>query len=294
MLISNVLLHGHVQDVRVESHLFTEIADHLTPKEGEEIVDASNKAILPSFCNSHTHAAMTFLRGIGEDKELTNWLNEDIWPREAKITAEQMYHLSRFALLEMIKTGTTCFCDMYCFPNETIKAVEEMGIRGAITYSCMDLFKADETKRRKIAAEAFLLSPSPSTRILKGLSCHAIYTTSEELFKFCHTLTKEKRTFFHLHASESITEIKNCFAEHNCRPIELLQNWGVLDKWTILAHCLHLNNNEISLLARSGAPIALLLLSNLTLGNFLCRDVWRPGSILLLVPTVYPQTILCR
>ena len=140
-LLKKVLLNGKEQDILINGNQICRIDDDIENDEAEVIV-CQNKAILPSFCNTHTHASMMFLRGIGEDKELFSWLNEDIWPREAKLTPEMIYHLSRFALLEMIKTGTTLFADMYFYPQETIRAVQDMGIRGAVSFLGMDFFNA--------------------------------------------------------------------------------------------------------------------------------------------------------
>lgn len=254
-LLKKVLLNGKEQDILINGNQICRIDDDIENDEAEVIV-CQNKAILPSFCNTHTHASMMFLRGIGEDKELFSWLNEDIWPREAKLTPEMIYHLSRFALLEMIKTGTTLFADMYFYPQETIRAVQDMGIRGAVSFLGMDFFDASKAQIQAAEMETFLNQKVPSDRIIKGLSCHAIYTTSKSLFLKAKELATKYNTFLHIHSSETNQEINDCLKAHHCRPVQLLRQWGVLGGQTVLAHCLHLDEDEIRTLAETKTVIA--------------------------------------
>ncbi len=254
-LLKKVLLNGKEQDILINGNQICRIDDDIKNDEAEVIL-CQNKAILPSFCNTHTHASMMFLRGIGEDKELFSWLNEDIWPREAKLTPEMIYHLSRFALLEMIKTGTTLFADMYFYPQETIRAVQDMGIRGAVSFLGMDFFDASKAQIQAAEMETFLNQKAPSDRIIKGLSCHAIYTTSKPLFLKAKELATKYNTFLHIHSSETNQEINDCLKAHHCRPVQLLRQWGVLGGQTVLAHCLHLDEDEIRTLAETKTVIA--------------------------------------
>lgn len=254
-LLKKVLLNGKEQDILINGNQICRIDDDIENDEAEVIL-CQNKAILPSFCNTHTHASMMFLRGIGEDKELFSWLNEDIWPREAKLTPEMIYHLSRFALLEMIKTGTSLFADMYFYPQETIRAVQDMGIRGAVSFLGMDFFDASKAQIQAAEMETFLNQKAPSDRIIKGLSCHAIYTTSKSLFLKAKELATKYNTFLHIHSSETNQEINDCLKAHHCRPVQLLRQWGVLGGQTVLAHCLHLDEDEIRTLAETKTVIA--------------------------------------
>lgn len=254
-LLKKVLLNGKEQDILINGNQICRIDDDIENDEAEVIL-CQNKAILPSFCNTHTHASMMFLRGIGEDKELFSWLTEDIWPREAKLTPEMIYHLSRFALLEMIKTGTTLFADMYFYPQETIRAVQDMGIRGAVSFLGMDFFDASKAQIQAAEMETFLNQKAPSDRIIKGLSCHAIYTTSKSLFLKAKELATKYNTFLHIHSSETNQEINDCLKAHHCRPVQLLRQWGVLGDQTVLAHCLHLDEDEIRTLAETKTVIA--------------------------------------
>lgn len=267
MLLQNVLHNGQTCDILIEGNKIAQIAPHIAIPQ-EETLDCSGKAILPSFANTHTHASMMFLRGIGEDKPLFEWLNESIWPLENKLKPEHIYPLSRFAILEMIKTGTTFFCDMYSDPDETIKAVQDMGIRAMIPYvGAMDVFNADEYPRRLEKATGYMSIPSPCTRVVKGLSCHAIYTTSEKMIRKFYDMAQEQNTYFHIHISETQKEVNDCLAQYGCRPVELLYKWGVLGPKTILAHAVHLNDNEIDILSKTKSVVAHCPTSNLKLNS---------------------------
>lgn len=265
-LLKNVLIDNKTQDVLIEDGRFKKIADKIDVA-GAEIKDCSNKAMLPSFCNMHTHAAMMFLRGVGEDLELFDWLNTKIWPLEARLTDEAVYEFSRFAILEMIKTGTTMFLDMYFNVEETIKAVEEMGVRAVITYTGMDMFDKEETKRRLENAERFLSQSSQSDRIIKGLSAHAVYTCSEDLIKGFKTIAKNHDAFFHIHVSETQKEVEDCVKKYGKRPLALLNDWGVLDEKTIIAHAVFLDDEEQEIARKQKIVIAHNPVSNLKLNS---------------------------
>ena len=118
-LLKNVLLNNKKQDILIENEFFSKI-DNVINEQSDEIIDCVDKAIQPAFYNTHTHAAMSLLKGLGDDKELFSWLSEDIWPIEAKLTDEDIYIGTKFAILEMIKSGTVFFNDMY-FSQPSIK-----------------------------------------------------------------------------------------------------------------------------------------------------------------------------
>ncbi len=267
MLLQNVFHDGQVCDILIQGNKIARIAPHIIIP-NEETLDCSGKAILPSFANTHTHASMMFLRGVGEDKPLFEWLNESIWPLENKLKPEHIYPLSRFAILEMIKTGTTFFCDMYCDVDETIKAVQDMGIRAMIPYvGAMDVFDSNEFPKRLTKATDYMSTSSPCSRVIKGLSCHAIYTTSEKMIRTFYEIARKQDTYFHIHISETQKEVDDCINQFGCRPVELLHKWGVLGPKTILAHAVHLSDTEIKILAQTQSVIAHCPTSNLKLNS---------------------------
>lgn len=266
MLLKNVYLNGKQKDILIKDNTFLKIADKIEI-EGEQIFNCRNKAIFPSFCNMHTHAAMTFLRGVGEDMPLFDWLEKEIWPREAKLTPEAVYHFSKFAILEMIKTGTTAFLDMYFHTDQTISAACEMGIRAGITYVGMDLFDPKETAKRIECAKDFLSTKTTCNRIIKGLSAHSVYTASEELIRTFKDISRTDQNLFHIHVSETQKEVEDCLQKYQKRPLLLLNDWGVLDQNTIMAHCVHFNDDEIKMTSETKAVVVHNPVSNLKLNS---------------------------
>ncbi len=266
ILLKNVFLFDKPQDILIKGKKIEKIADKIDVAV-DEVMDATDKAILPSFCNTHTHASMMFLRGIGEDQNLFDWLNKEIWPREAKLKPEHFYPLSRYAILEMIKTGTTCFTDMYFEVPETIKAVNEMGIRAVLPYPGMDFLDEAEAERRIQRATEFLKTPSPNARIQKSLYCHAIYTCSEKLIKGFYALSQQYHSGIQIHVAETQKEVDDCVAKFGCRPVELLYKWGVMGPQTLFAHCVHCDDHDLNLIKKTGTIISHCPTSNLKLGS---------------------------
>ncbi len=266
IILQNVFLNDKVCNILIDKNKIVKISDTINVPT-DEVIDCTDKAIFPSFCNTHTHASMMFLRGIGEDKNLFDWLNQDIFPREAKLKPEHIYSLSRYALLEMIKTGTTCFTDMYFHVPETIKAVNEMGIRAVIPYPGMDFFDENEAENRIQLATKYLDEPSPNSRIKKALYCHAIYTCSEKLICAFSDLAKKYDTYLQIHVSETQKEVDDCIQKYGCRPVELLYQWGIMGPQTLFAHAVHLNDNELRLVKKTGTVLAHCPTSNLKLGS---------------------------
>ena len=266
MLLKNVLHNNQVCDIQIIGNKIARIAPHMDTNDND-VWDCSGKAILPSFANLHTHTPMMFLRGIGADKTLMDWLENAMWPLEAKLRPEHFYPIVRFAILEMIKTGTTFFLDMYGGdPEGTVSAVDNMGIRAAVPSLALDFFKPAERENRLAMARKFLSEPCPD-RVIKGLSGHAIYTCSEELIRTLWDWSRQRNTFFHMHLSETGTEVSECIEKHGCRPVELMKKWDILGPQTIMAHCVHFNDDEIRLIADSQTAVAHCPTSNLKLGS---------------------------
>lgn len=266
ILLQNVFLNDKVCDILIDKNKIAKISDKISIR-ADEVIDCTDKAILPSFCNTHTHASMMFLRGIGEDKNLHDWLNQEIFPREAKLKPEHIYPLSRYAILEMIKTGTTCFTDMYFHVAGTLKAAQDMGIRGIIPYLGMDFFDDNKTETDIQQAIRYLEEPLKVSKVKKVLSCHSIYTCSQKLIQKFSELAKKYDTYLQIHVSETQKEVDDCVQKFGYRPVELLYQWGVMGPRTLFAHAVHLNDNEIQLVKNTGTTLAHCPTSNLKLGS---------------------------
>ncbi len=285
ILIKNVLHNNQTTDVLIKDNKFSRIAPNMKV-EADKIVDGSNKAILPAFYNTHNHAAMSILRGFGDDKPLFEWLNEDIWPIEDQLTEEDIAIASRLAILEMIKSGTVFFADMYFFGEQTIQAVADMGIRAAISRVEMDLFDEQKFEQKKIDTANFIEFSNPCPqRIIKCLSCHAVYTVSDELFKFAKETAEKQDWFMQIHVSETRQEVDDCFVKWGMSPVAKLDSLGLLTPKTILAHAVHLSDEDIEIIKKRGCYISTNPISNLKLnsGMFMFEKMYKimPENITL-------------
>ena len=264
-LLKNVLHNGNPVDILIQGNKFLKIEPEITHK-ADEVIEAKGKAILPPFYNCHTHISMTILKGITDEKELHEWLKEDIWPREAKMTPDDIYKASKFAILEMIKGGTVFCNDMYFYPEETMKALNEMGIRGFVSLPEMDINSEDKLEEKTTKVQDFINCENPNpNRIIKGISCHSVYTLSDNFLRFYSEKAKAYDMFLHIHACETQKEVEECNKKHNCSPIKYLDNFGLLTNKTILAHCVHLTKEDIDLILDKGCKIAHCPTSNFKL-----------------------------
>lgn len=266
LLIKDVELDGGPTQIYIEGNRIVEIGKK---REAETVLEAKGKIALPGLVNLHTHASMTLFRGFGDDLSLQTWLETKIWPYEAKLTPEDIYWGAKLACLEMIKTGTTTFLDMYFHMDMVAKAVKEMGLRAFLSEGFIDMgfpsraqeqFKAVDEANRKIEA-------MKSPRITPALGPHAIYTVSEDsLLKF-RNLADKKGYRIHTHLSETKREVDDCVSQHGMRPAQYLDKLGILAKDVIVAHGCWLDPSEIEILAHTGTKVAHCPTSNMKLAS---------------------------
>ena len=264
-LIKNVYLRGKIIDVLIEGNRFKKIAENIT-EEADKIINGEGKAIEPAFYNCHTHIPMTILKGLGDDKELHDWLIHDIWPREAKMTPDDIYIASKFAILEMIKGGTVFCNDMYQYGEQTMKAIDEMGIRGVVSKPEIDIpTPVLLEKKKKIVLDFIDYKNINENRIIKGISCHAVYTVSDDFLQFYSDLAKKYSMPIHIHACETKFEVEKKKKKKGCTPIEHLEKLGLLTDKTILAHCVHLSDKDIEIIKKHNTKVAHCPISNFKL-----------------------------
>ena len=268
ILIKNVLHQDKLTDVLIEGNRIARIAEGISAPAGAEVLDGTDKAIIPGFINTHTHASMTLFRGYGDDLPLMTWLEDYIWPVEAQMTAHDVYVGARLACLEMLRSGTTCFLDMYMHPLETAKAVEEMGLRAHLSYTLFDQSNAERAELdRKRSYEYFERFKEFSDRITFTLGPHAIYTVSGEQLQFCHQFAKEHNVKIHLHLSETKGEIDECVRLHGLTPVRYLDKLGILSEHLVLAHVVWIDDEEMDLLAKHNVSVVHNPASNLKLAS---------------------------
>ncbi len=268
ILIKNVLHQDKLTDVLIEGNRIARIVEGISAPAGAEVLDGTDKAIIPGFINTHTHASMTLFRGYGDDLPLMTWLEDYIWPVEAQMTAHDVYVGARLACLEMLRSGTTCFLDMYMHPLETAKAVEEMGLRAHLSYTLFDQGNAERAELdRKRSYEYFERFKEFSDRITFTLGPHAIYTVNGEQLQFCHQFAKEHNVKIHLHLSETKGEIDECVRLHGLTPVRYLEKLGILSEHLVLAHVVWIDDEEMDLLAKHNVSVVHNPASNLKLAS---------------------------
>ena len=266
ILIKNVLHEDTITDVLIEGNRIARIAPNLSTPEGAEVIDGTDKAVIPGFINTHTHAAMTLFRGYGDDLPLMEWLEDYIWPVEAEMTAHDVYVGARLACLEMLRSGTTCFLDMYMHPLETARAVEELGLRAHLSYTLFDQGGAERAALdRQRSYEYYEAFKAFSDRITFTLGPHAIYTVSGEQLQFCHKFAVEHNVKINLHLAETKGEVDECVRQHGLTPVRYLEKLGILSEHLIVAHVVWVDDEEMDLLAKHRVSVVHNPASNMKL-----------------------------
>ncbi len=267
ILIKEVELCGATTDIYIEGKYIREIGEHLSLP-ADEIIDGRRKQAIPGFVNTHGHAAMTLFRGFGDDMPLMPWLKERIWPNEAKLTHEDMYWGTKLACLEMIKSGTTTFFDMYLDYHATAEAVEEMGIRVNNSAPCFDWHKPEQTEKTKLSIEKLYREKDRySDRVSFSIGPHAIYTVSGKLLQWVDDFAKEHDVLIQMHLAETEEEVQNSIRDFGYTPVRYLHHLGVLSPRLLIAHGIHVDKEEIKMLADAGVAVAHNPASNMKLAS---------------------------
>jgi len=267
LLIKNVLFQNTIQDIYIEGNIIKQIGPDLHVHSDQEI-NGKGKAIIPGFVNAHTHAAMTLFRGFGDDMPLMPWLEEKIWPNEAKLTYEDVYWGAKLACLEMIKSGTTTFLDMYYKFRATAEAVDEMGLRSLMAGACIDNFQTGKSDKCKRYNEKLVTEMDKySSRIRYAIGPHAIYTVSRQLLQWIQAFADEHDIYIHLHLSETEGEVTNSIKNFGTTPVRYLKQLGLLSPRLIIAHGIYVDDEEIKMLADNGVKVVHNPASNMKLAS---------------------------
>ena len=215
----------------------------------DETVDCAGRAVIPGFINMHTHAAMIMLRGITEDVPLHDWLSK-IWEMEAKMDEEFIYWGTKAACLEMIRSGTTTFNDMYWFAPFARQAAVEMGIRPYISFVILDRFDPEiAAKQKRKCIELYERSKDWGEASHLAMSVHAVYTVSEEMILWASQFAVDHGMKLHIHISETEKENIDCRNAHGgLSPTEYLDSLGVLGPHVIAAHTIWLSDHDVEIL----------------------------------------------
>lgn len=273
LLIKNVLVEGKTTDIYVdETGTIAEIGEAISRsrrKEADITIDGNGDLALPGMVNTHTHAAMTLLRGYADDMPLQAWLSEKIWPLEAHLTGDDVYWGTKLACLEMIKSGTVAFNDMYFFMEDAARAVDEMGLCAMLSYGFIDLFSEEKREAECRATERLVkaLSGMRNPRIKAAVGPHAVYTVSPEGLRWLAEFSENEEIGIHIHLSETEKEVTDSVSQWKKKPVAILDECGILTPRTVAAHCCWLDRAECQILAKKGVHVSHNPASNMKLAT---------------------------
>ena len=242
-------------DILIEGDRISKIGS-VNAIEGMTIIDGRNKFATPGLVNAHTHASMTLLRSYADDLALMEWLNDHIWVIEAKMKRADIYWGAALAAVEMIKSGTTSFADMYgpCM-EEVAKVVDESGMRGVLCQGLIGIFDGD----KRLEAGTALFNDwhgGADGRVTVMFGPHAVYTCPPDYLKKIASTASKCGAEIHMHMNETLDEIEGCMKDYGKRPFEVVNEMGLLDLGMLAAHCVHLSDAEIDLMVEKKVRVA--------------------------------------
>jgi len=266
LAVVDATLDGARVSLRVVDGRIVELGPTVEPAPGDEVLDGTDRALVPGLVNGHTHAGMTLFRGFGSDLRLLDWLEHHIWPAEARLTDDDVYWGTRLACVEMIRTGTTHFWDMYWHPEAVARAVEDSGLRATIGFPLVD--GLDDVRGRDVRAEGeAVLDALADTgpRVSLSLTPHSLYAVSESTLAWAGAQAAERDLPIHIHFMEVEDETHGCLERTGARPAAYLDRVGLLGPRTVLAHGVWMEEEDLDLVAERGSTVVTNPVSNLKL-----------------------------
>lgn len=254
--------------VVIEDGKITEIGEK-TDESADTIIDAKRSVVMPGLVNTHTHAAMTLFRGYADDLQLADWLEGHIWPAEAKLTAEDVYKGSLLACLEMIRSGTTSFADMYFYMDETAKAVEASGLRASLCHGLIELWNKEKGEADLKEGKRFVRAwqGAADGRIKTMYGPHAPNTCSDEFLAKVREEASRDGAGIHIHVLETEAELLAMKKRYGKCSVHLLEDIGFFGPDVLAAHCVWLSDGDIEILGKRGVNVSHNVISNMKLAS---------------------------
>jgi 5-methylthioadenosine/S-adenosylhomocysteine deaminase len=266
LAVTGARLDGRIVGLRAVDGTITALGPGVEPEPGDEVLDGTGRLLLPGLVNGHTHAAMTLFRGYGSDLRLMDWLEKRIWPAEAKLTEDDVYWGTRLACVEMIRSGTVRFWDMYWEPVGVARAVVDSGLRATVGLPLVDGMDAERARALRgeaVAALDALATAGP--RVSPSVTPHSIYAVSADTLAWAAEEAHARGLPIHVHFLEVEDEISGCIERYGERPAALLDRLGALGPHTVLAHGVWMEDPELELVAARGCTVVTNPVSNLKL-----------------------------
>ena len=235
----------------------------------DEVIDCKGKVLIPGLINTHTHLSMTLFRGYADDLELQQWLERKIWPLEKKLTGEMCYYGALLGAMEMTRTGTTCFVDMYFHMEDVAQATEESGLRGILSYGMIDSPKQDgnDGERKNSLKLLQNIRAMRSPRVSFAFGPHAPYTCTEETLLWCRKEAEKEDVLVNTHIAETRGEQARFEREKKSREVDYLDKIGFLNDRVLAAHSVWLTKSEVKLYGKRGVRVAHCPVSNMKLAG---------------------------
>jgi 5-methylthioadenosine/S-adenosylhomocysteine deaminase len=233
----------------------------------DEVIDGKDKFVIPGLINCHTHTYMAFMRNVADDLSFMDWLFGRIDPIEQKMTDDDVYWGACLGIIEMLKTGTTCFNDMQMNPCITTKAVKDSGMRAVIARGLVGSGNDEGGRKRLNDTYKDMEFSKDCDRLSFMLGPHAPYTCDEEYMRIVSDEAKKNNLGIHIHLSESLSEIDQIKEKYGCSPIEMAERNGIFDVRCIAAHCVQVDNKDMDIMAKHNVNVVTNPASNMKLGN---------------------------
>lgn len=253
-------------DILVDKGIIVQIAKEININEEVRIIDANDCLVMPGLINCHTHAGMTLLRSYADDMPLMDWLNNKIWPIEAKLSDEDIYWGTKLSILEMIKSGTTTFTDMYFGMERVAQAVVETGVRAVLSRGMIG-FGPNGQQALENSASFIKDWNGVEGRIKCVLGPHAPYTCPPDYLEKVLALAYQQQVGIHIHIAETKTEIEDIAKLYGKTPVAHLNDLGLFEHHVIAAHCVHVTDEDLAILKQKNVGVAHNPESNMKLAS---------------------------
>ena len=270
--------NGEIENgyILIENNLISKIGSN---EKGEadilfadKVIDAGGCIVMPGLSNTHTHLGMTLLRGYADDMALKEWLETKIWPAESHLTAEDVYFGSLLGCLEMIRSGTTAFCDMYFFMDETARAVEKAGIRGCLAYGMIEFGNAEKGDKEYAINEKLVRDwqGKAGGRLTTMYGPHAPNTCSQSFIARVKKAAERDGVGVHIHVLETEAELnhmKENFGMCSVHHLDAVNFWDTSAVPVLAAHSVWMSDGDIKLFAEKGVTVSHNAVSNMKLAS---------------------------
>ena len=246
-----------VTNIMIEGDRIEAVGEVPEGYQADKVIDGKDHLATPGLVNAHTHASMTLLRCYADDMVLMDWLNNKIWPTEARMNADDIYWGAMLAAAEMIRTGTTAFADMYGpYMDKVAEVTIDSGLRGVLSRGLIGVAPDSEEKLAENIALYKDFHGAGDGRVTVMFAPHALYTCPPDYLKKVSKAAGDCKAEIHIHMSETQGEVENCLKEYGKRPFAHVEATGIFEHGTLAAHCVHLDDEDIAIIKKHGIRVA--------------------------------------